>query len=130
MKTFRVAQITDIHLMAKANARLHGVDTAVSLQKVLNAIGELLPQPEIIVATGDLAEDGSITTYKRFRRLLASTKIPLYVLAGNHDGISEMHGTLVSETIKIVDMARVGGVDIPVRQYAGAWRVLRPYITR
>jgi hypothetical protein len=29
MKTLRVAQITDIHLMAKANARLHGVDTPV-----------------------------------------------------------------------------------------------------
>jgi len=107
MKTLRVAQITDIHLMAKANARLHGVDTAVSLQKVLDAIGELLPQPEIIIATGDLVEDGSFATYKRLRRLLGSIKIPLYVLAGNHDDISEMHDTLVGETIKIVDMARL-----------------------
>jgi len=107
-KTLRVAQITDIHLMAKANARLHGVDTAVSLQKVLDAIGELSPQPKIIIATGDLAEDGSIATYKQFRRLLASIKIPLYVLAGNHDDISAMHDTLVGEAIKNVDMARVG----------------------
>ena len=107
MSTLRVTQITDIHLMAKANARLHGVDTAVSLQKVLDAIGELSPQPEIIIATGDLAEDGSVATYRRLRDLLASIKIPLYVLAGNHDGISEMQDTLVGETIKIVDMVRV-----------------------
>jgi len=108
MKILRVAQITDIHLMAKSNARLHGVDTAVSLQKVLDAIGELSPQPEIIIATGDLAEDGSIATYRRFRDLMASVNIPLYVLAGNHDDISAMHDTLVGEAIKNVDMARVG----------------------
>ena len=108
MKTLRVAQITDIHLMAEADARLHGVDTAVSLQKVLDAIDELSPQAEIIIATGDLAEDGSIATYRRLRRLLASIKIPLYVLAGNHDGMREMHDTLVGETIKNVDLARAG----------------------
>ncbi len=108
MSTLRITQITDIHLMAKSNARLHGVDTAVSLRKVLDAVVDLSPLPEIIIATGDLAEDGSIATYRRFRDLLASIDIPLYVLAGNHDGIGEMHDTLVGETIKFVDMARVG----------------------
>ncbi len=108
MQTLRVAQITDVHLMAEPGARLHGVDTAATLQKVLDTIAGLLPQPEIIIATGDLAEDGSKATYKRFRHLLASVDIPLYVLAGNHDGIREMHDTLVGGNIRFVDMARVG----------------------
>jgi Icc protein len=108
MKTLRVAQITDIHLLAEPNAKLHGVDTAIALQKVIDAIGELSPLPDLMIATGDLAEDGSKATYSRLRHLLAPVDIPVYVLAGNHDVISEMHVSLVDENINFINMARVG----------------------
>lgn len=108
MKSLRVVQITDIHLMAESGAKLLGVDTAVTLQKVLDTIAALSPPPEMIIATGDLADDGSVTTYKRLRHLLAGVDIPVYVLAGNHDGIDEMHDSLLDENINFVDTARVG----------------------
>jgi len=108
MKTLRVAQITDIHLLAEPGAKLHGVDTAIALQKVIDAIVELSPLPELIIASGDLAEDGSKAAYNRLRHLLASVNIPVYVLAGNHDDIGEMHASVVDENINFVDMVRVG----------------------
>jgi len=108
MKTLRVAQITDIHLLAEPGAKLHGVDTAIALQKVIDAIVELSPLPELIIATGDLAEDGSKATYNRLRHLLASVNIPVYVLAGNHDDIDEMHVSFVDGNINFVNTTRVG----------------------
>jgi len=108
MKTLRVVQITDIHLLAEPDAKLRGVDTAIALQKVIDDIFELSPLPDLMIATGDLAEDGSKATYNRLRHLLASINIPVYVLAGNHDDIGEIHASLVDENIFFVSTARVG----------------------
>jgi Icc protein len=104
MKTLRVAQITDIHLLPEPGAKLYGVDTAIALQRVINAIGELSPQPELIIATGDLAEDSSVETYNRLRNILSGTNIPVYVLPGNHDDSGAMHDVLVDRNISFVDM--------------------------
>lgn len=104
MKTLRVAQITDIHLLPEPGAKLYGVDTAIALQLVINAIVELSPQPELIIATGDLAEDSSDRTYYRLRNILADANIPVYVLPGNHDESNAMRDVLVDRNISFVDM--------------------------
>jgi len=108
MKSLRVVQITDIHLLAGPGAKLYGIDTAVVLQKVIDDIVGLSPPPDLMIATGDLAEDGSEVTYNRLGKLLAAVKMPVYVLAGNHDDIDKMHDSLVGGNISFVDMARVG----------------------
>ena len=108
MKTLRVVQITDMHLLAEPDAKLYGIDTAIALQKVIDAIVVLSPLPKLIIATGDLAQDGSKASYNRLRNIFATVNIPVYVLAGNHDVIDEMHDSLVDENINFVDMARVG----------------------
>jgi len=107
MRTLRVAQITDIHLISEPGAKLYGVDTAISLQKVIDAIVNLSPPADLIIGTGDLAEDGSKTTYNRLRDILAIANIPVYVLAGNHDDIDEMRGSLINESIKFVDRTSI-----------------------
>ncbi len=108
IKALRVVQITDIHLLAEAGARLYGVDSAITLQKVIDAIRQLSPLPGLIIATGDLAEDGSKATYARLRHVLAAINIPVYVLPGNHDDAGAMHDALVDENISFVDSVRVG----------------------
>jgi len=107
MNSLRVVQITDIHLLAEPGAKLYGIDTAVVLQKVIDAIVGLTPPPDLMIATGDLAEDGSEATYNRLGKLLAAVNIPVYVLAGNHDDIDAMHDSLVGGNISFVNMARV-----------------------
>jgi Icc protein len=108
MKSLRVVQITDIHLLAGPGAKHYGIDTAVTLQKVIDAIIGLTPTPDLMIATGDLAEDGLEATYNRLGKLLAAVNMPVYVLAGNHDDIDKMHDSLVGGNISFVDMARVG----------------------
>ncbi len=103
----RAVQITDIHLLSEPGAKLYGVDTAISLQKVIDAIVNLSPPADLIIATGDLAEEPSKKTYNRLRGILALTNIPVYVLAGNHDDIDEMSGSLIGGNIKFVDRVRI-----------------------
>ncbi|MCZ6470594.1 MAG: metallophosphoesterase [Gammaproteobacteria bacterium] len=109
MKILRVAQITDIHLLAENGSMLHGVDTAVTLGEVTCAIKKLFPVPDLIIVTGDLADDGSRETYKRLRKILSATNLPVYVLAGNHDDIGEMHESLVGGNIHFKSMLILNG---------------------
>ncbi|MCO4838409.1 MAG: metallophosphoesterase, partial [Oceanospirillaceae bacterium] len=94
--TLRVLQITDLHLTAMPGSKLYGVDTANALKNIVRAIKQLHPSPGVIIATGDLAEDGSKEAYKRLRELLAELNIPVYVLPGNHDDLSQMHSSFNS----------------------------------
>jgi len=107
MKSLRVAHITDIHLLAESGAKFYGVDTAISLQNVLDAILELEVLPNIIIVTGDLAEDGLTATYQRFCQILAGIDIPIYVLPGNHDNIGNMHDIITGESIHFLDKVKV-----------------------
>lgn len=88
--SLRVVQITDLHLTANPESKLYGVDTTKSLEKVIGAIKGLPKQPDVIVATGDIAEDGSEASYRRLQDLFAGMTIPTYVLPGNHDNATEM----------------------------------------
>ena len=92
--SIRVAQITDLHLTAKPDSKLYGVDTAISLNSIINQIKQLTKRPDVIIATGDLAEDGSKESYTRLRNLLGDLEIPVYVLPGNHDDTKEMRSSL------------------------------------
>ena len=91
--TIRVAQITDMHLTANPGSKLYGVDTAQSLKNVIKEIRKLPKIPDVIIATGDIAEDGSKITYRHLQDLLAELKLPVCVLPGNHDDMSEMRSS-------------------------------------
>lgn len=105
----RVAQLTDIHLTAKAGSKLYGVDTALSLNNIVDAIKRLPNRPDVIIATGDLAEDGSKATYIRLRELLGVLDIPVYVLPGNHDDISEMRSAFSIDGFHYTNSMRMRG---------------------
>ena len=108
MKATRLVQITDIHLESEPGSKLYGVDTGANLERVVNAIANLSPPPEAIIATGDLTEDASRATYLRLREMLLSSGLPVYVLAGNHDNIEEMRLSLVGGDIEFKAMQAFG----------------------
>ena len=53
-----IAQITDNHLFDDPSLTLRGINTNASFQAVLAAIADLAPQPDLLLATGDLTQDG------------------------------------------------------------------------
>ncbi|SUB83606.1 3',5'-cyclic adenosine monophosphate phosphodiesterase CpdA [Pragia fontium] len=81
----RVLQITDTHLFAGMDETLLGVNTLQSYQAVLEAIAEQGHDYQLIVATGDLAQDRSLAAYQRFAAGIAHLPAPCVWLPGNHD---------------------------------------------
>jgi len=83
--TIRVLQITDTHLFADANGCLLGLNTDRSLQSVLAAVSDRAPPSHLVLATGDLAHDGTAGAYRRFFAHMNGIGLPVYCLPGNHD---------------------------------------------
>ncbi|MCG6873278.1 MAG: 3',5'-cyclic-AMP phosphodiesterase [Gammaproteobacteria bacterium] len=89
-KSLRVLQITDSHLFAESGERLLGVDTQATLDAVLVDAHEQRGAPDVLLATGDLAQDGQPATYERLQRQLEAFGVPVVWLAGNHDDPAAM----------------------------------------
>jgi 3',5'-cyclic AMP phosphodiesterase CpdA len=80
-----IAQISDFHLRAEGSLAYGVADTAARLKRSVDHLNRLQPQPDLVIATGDLVDDGDPLAYNHLRRLLAPLKLPLFLLPGNHD---------------------------------------------
>lgn len=81
----RVLQLTDPHLMADPDGELLGINTRASLDAVVSAVHRDGFEPDLILATGDLAQDGSEAAYRAFADRLSGFDCPAIWMAGNHD---------------------------------------------
>lgn len=90
----RILQITDTHLFAEKHETLLGVNTWESYQAVLSAIHAENRPCDLIVATGDLAQDQSSAAYQHFAEGIASFSVPCVWLPGNHDFQPAMYSSL------------------------------------
>jgi 3',5'-cyclic-AMP phosphodiesterase len=81
----RVLQLTDFHLFAEPHRRLLGVDTETTLLQVIESARAAHWPPHLVVATGDLTQDGGAAAYERLLQYFAGLLVPVYMLPGNHD---------------------------------------------
>ena len=107
-----LVQLSDSHLFAEADGKLLGMDTCDSLQRVIQQVQEQQPQIDLILATGDLSQDGSEASYRRFRQLTTTIGAPTRWLAGNHDETPPMQA--VCEGSELLEPV----IDL------GAWRIV------
>lgn len=107
-----LVQLTDSHLFGDANRTLLGMNTCESLQRVIACVRDEQPRIDLLLATGDLSQDGTQASYARFRDLTASLKAPARWLAGNHD-----------EPLPMEQAAQGSQVLEPVVDI-GNWRIL------
>lgn len=82
-RTMLIAQITDIHLgfdpdnPAEYNRK--------RLAAVLRALCRMSPRPDLLLATGDLVDQGDADSYRRLRGALDGLPFPVRMVLGNHD---------------------------------------------
>lgn len=107
-----LVQLTDSHLFAEASGRLLGMDTADSLQYVVDRVLAEQPRVDMILATGDLSQDGSVESYERFRSLCQVIPAPARWCPGNHDELAAMQ-----------QVAQGSELMTPILDI-GAWRVV------
>ena len=97
----RVLHVTDLHILPVAGATIYGADSFASLRAILDAALALPEPPALIIATGDLSEDGSPASYRRLHGLLAETGLPTHVLPGNHDAPAELRTALLGGPVQM-----------------------------
>lgn len=80
-----IAQITDIHLgfdpgdPDELNRR--------RLDRTLRTLCEMAPRPDLLLATGDLADSGDDSlSYLRLKEAVSGLPFPVHYALGNHDG--------------------------------------------
>lgn len=75
-----IAQVTDLHLHADA-----GHPNLARFDRVLDHLLSLLPRPELLVLSGDLADDGAPESYRHLQAALERWPGPVRMALGNHD---------------------------------------------
>ncbi len=99
-----IVQLTDPHLFADPDGRLLNVNTDASLRAVLQDIAAHYPSLDLLLATGDIAQDGSPAAYQRFLQLAGAIPAPLRGLPGNHDVRANFHAAWQDKAQPIVDV--------------------------
>ncbi len=86
----RFIQITDTHLVEAEDGHLLGLETLNSLECVLNSVKTENGPFDFFVVSGDISQDGSMTSYQRLHEALLPFDVPSFWFAGNHDVMNNM----------------------------------------
>ena len=85
-----IAQITDLHVQTETDRAYQVVNTNPLVENAIAHLNTLAPQPDVVVATGDLVHQGTVDEYEQLRAILAPLNCPIYLLPGNHDDRSAL----------------------------------------
>jgi Icc protein len=101
-----LVQISDSHMFAEAHATLLGMNTRDSLKRVIELVRAQQPQIDLILATGDLSQDGTLESYQQFRDLTRQLDAPARWIPGNHDepqimAVAAVQSTLLEPVVDI-----------------------------
>ncbi len=80
-----IAQISDTHIRLPGQLIEGQVDTFAYLSVCIDRINALPQRPDLVVASGDLADRGSAAEYRRIKTELDRLSMPYFVMPGNHD---------------------------------------------
>lgn len=104
-----VLQLTDLHLTEPPGRPVHGYNTEQSFRSVLEHLrADPRWPPDLILLTGDLAEDYVPATYRRLTAALNELAVPCACLPGNHDDIPTMRAELLSPTVGMPPVIHAG----------------------
>lgn len=95
--SFTLVQITDTHIVTEGDTLTSGPVLADALQQLERDV-----EPDLIVASGDLTDWGTLGQLTAFRDAAASISTPVFPLFGGHDGNQErMGGISIEEFLKM-----------------------------
>ena len=94
-----LVQLSDSHLFAEADGTLLGMNTGDSLQRVVGLVLAQQPRIDLLLATGDLSQDGTLESYQRFRQMTSPIAAPARWIPGNHDEPQVMAQAVTQSTL-------------------------------
>ncbi len=105
-RPWRLVQITDCHLRADPGDRLRGTRPDARLRAIVERLRE--ERPDLVVVTGDISDDGSLASYRRFLRSIRRIRRPVFCLPGNHDRPDRLRRVLSRRPTHVVEATRHG----------------------
>ena len=85
-----IIQITDTHLYGKPSGTLLKMNTNETLGHVMELVKANEDGIDLVLATGDIAQDASEKSYANFLEIAASLNSPFRWIPGNHDNATVM----------------------------------------
>lgn len=112
-----IAQISDLHVKAPGVLAYGKVDTAAALERCIVELNRLMPRPDLVVISGDLADTPTKEEYDHLKELLAPLQIPFVAIPGNHDSRELMRAAFSDQAYAkpagaLNQLCRVGELDI------------------
>lgn len=80
-----VLQLTDTHFTGDPSGLVHGIDPVPRLRAVLEAWEQRGERADLVLLTGDVADDGAPQAYEALAVELERLGAPVLALPGNHD---------------------------------------------
>ena len=80
-----IAQITDLHIDEPEGFMRRFVDANTKLETAIRYLHTRRERPDVVLATGDLTNDGRPEQFRLLSALLERLEIPVYLIPGNHD---------------------------------------------
>lgn len=104
----KVVNLTDIHLTRNRDKKLFDVNPYDNFDFVCEEIHRIqnLTGIELIIVSGDIANDGDIDAYRYFLNRMESLKIPYISILGNHDLNKNFEIALAEEKPKYIITSR------------------------
>ncbi|MDD5577981.1 MAG: 3',5'-cyclic-AMP phosphodiesterase [Methylobacter sp.] len=94
-----VLQISDMHIRSTSEDTLLGVNTAHYFEAILDLAFAGKKQYDLILVTGDLAQDPCLASYQHILKRLEAYNTPCICLPGNHDDYHLMQKILNTEKV-------------------------------
>lgn len=86
----RIVQISDCHVVEPGQVMADRVDSAGNLAATIERVHRLGRQPDIVLLTGDLTNDGRPGEYDHLAELLEPLSMPIVAVPGNHDDRTQL----------------------------------------
>ena len=86
----RLVQLTDTHLYANTADLLVGMNCDEGMRDVISLILREEGPLAAVLCTGDISQDNSAASYRRFAEAVSALAAPQYWIAGNHDEVPKM----------------------------------------
>ena len=80
-----IAQISDTHIEMPDSGEEGAVERLAWFRRAVADINTLSPLPDVVLHTGDMAQNGRDEEYHLIRECLSKLKMPYYVTPGNRD---------------------------------------------
>ena len=95
-----IAQISDTHIDLEGP---NGPARIRDLEDCVDDINRLDPPPDVVIHTGDVAQNGSPAEYREAARILGALSSPLCVAAGNRDDRAAIRAAFPAEGYLLPD---------------------------